>query len=125
MNKVLATFKVNDKVRNEYHYVLIHICIGNPDEILRSFTFEPCKIAYVYKGACLRMAHWFMKMGPYCKEEINNCSEETKDIAKRYEIKGFNYDNEKRKSGDPVYEIPENRIKENTTKRPSDDDNNK
>jgi hypothetical protein len=88
LKSVFATFKIESVKLNKetVRNVVIHVCSAPCIELLRKFTFNPCKIAYCYKANCLRAGYWFLKGG---KLNNNDSSEKAGIIKRRFMLKNI------------------------------------
>jgi hypothetical protein len=70
--------------------IRIHLCLVTCNEMLRSFTFEPCKIAYCYKSNRLTASYWFFQGGR--RGSSNDLSVNAEKLKERYCLKNINSD---------------------------------
>lgn len=63
---VFCTFSIPDTVTingENFNNIQVHVCAYNCEDMMRKFTFEPCKIAYQYNANVLLL----MKNTVYAK----------------------------------------------------------
>lgn len=85
MKGVFCTFIIPNTVQiatDTFKNVRVHVCSENCANMLRKFTFEPCKIAYQYKTNTLRVCSWFQNGG----NVIDNMalSQNSRELQNRY-----------------------------------------
>lgn len=88
-NSVYETYKIERVELNDETVVtnvIVHVCSVPCNQMLRKFTFEPCKIAYQYNAKCLTVDYWFVKgFKLYNRERTENA----KKLIKRFRKKGL------------------------------------
>jgi len=90
---VLIVFKI-DQVELDTKEIVknirLYVCSVSCHELLRNFTFEPCKIAYCYKSNRLRISNWFLQGGKRCN--LNDSTVNAKKLKERYVYKNIDSD---------------------------------
>lgn len=90
IKNVFCTFAIPDALTvngETFRNVRVHVCADNCENMLRKFTFEPCKIAYQYGSNSLRVSNWFQTGGKVVDEAAT--SQKTAQLLTKYAHKNL------------------------------------
>lgn len=96
LKKTPIRVKIGEYVQDFNHPVSVSVMHTTCLELMRQFTFEPCKIAFAYGSKSLMLSIWFLNGGKVARAEG---SKQAQQLKEKYKLKGLDNESDKKTYG--------------------------